>query len=272
VERSSLDPVTALGLASREHVVLVGAGGKSTLLAALRRELNRDGRRVLAATTTKVLRLQAAGRLILTEDRAWRDRLGRALDAGDAVFLGRTVLRNGKVDGIAPETADEIFASGQADFLIVEGDGAAGRPLKAPGPREPVVPSSATRVVAVAGLEALGKPVNGDTVFRVERFMEITGAQPGEALSMRGVSQLFTRPDGLFRGSPPAARLTAFLNKLDLAPMPGPARELALDILKRGSPRVSGVVLGSALKGGYITLTRNRHHGDSVPDHNRGGG
>ncbi len=252
-------PGAALGLESREHLVIVGGGGKTTLLLTLTRELNRDGSRVVATTTTKVGHGQAvdAGRLILTDENGWLERLHRGLDSGKAVFLGRRLLPTGKVDGIDPELADELFLSGKTDFLIVEGDGAAGRPLKAPDSGEPVVPGSATRVVAVAGLEALGQPMGSNLVFRMERFRKITGTAPGTRLSVRVVSMLFARPDGLYKGSPKGARLTAFLNKLDLLADPQPAYDLALEILTSGLPCLSEVVLGSLEQGRYHTLTRS---------------
>lgn len=258
MESASSTPGAALGLENREHLVIVGAGGKTSLLLALTRELKGEGFRVVAATTTKVWHGQAvdAGLLILIEDKDWRDRLSRGLDSGHVVFLGRRLLPTGKVDGIAPELADELFLSGKTDFLIVEGDGAAGRPLKAPDSGEPVVPESATRVVAMAGLEALGQPMGSDLVFRMERFERITGTEPGASLSVKAVSLLFARPDGLYKGSPQGARLTAFLNKLDLAADPRPAHGLAREILKTGLPGLSEVVLGSLEQGTYLTLTR----------------
>ncbi|MGM0663152.1 MAG: selenium cofactor biosynthesis protein YqeC [Thermodesulfobacteriota bacterium] len=258
MERAAVEPGAALGLENREHLVIVGGGGKTSLLLSLTRELNRAGYRVTATTTTKVWHGEAvdAGRLILTGDKEWPDRLRRGLDSGNVIFLGRRLLPTGKVDGIDPELADELFVSGETDFLIVEGDGAAGRPLKAPDPGEPVVPGSATRVVAMAGLEALGKPMGSDLVFRMERFRKITGAEPGAILSSRAISLLFGRPDGFFRGSPEGARLTAFLNKLDLAGDPGRAHDLALEILQGALPRLSEVVLGSLLQDRYLTVTR----------------
>lgn len=247
-----------MGLGPCEHMVIVGGGGKTSLLLALTRELSKAGFRVVAATTTKVRHCEAidAGRLILISDKGWKDSLYRQLDSGHPAFLGRSILASGKVEGIHPELADELFLSGQTDFLIVEGDGAAGRPLKAHNPGEPVVPGSATRVVASAGLEALGQPITNDLVFRMERFREITGAGPGTVLSVNNISLLFSRPDGLYVGSPPGVRLTAFLNKLDLLADPGTAHDLALKILNSGPPDLSEVILGSVAKSRFVTLTR----------------
>ncbi|MCF8063340.1 MAG: putative selenium-dependent hydroxylase accessory protein YqeC [Deltaproteobacteria bacterium] len=258
MERAAIETAGALDLGPREHVVIVGAGGKSTLLITLVRELQQRGARVAAATTTKVRHRQAvdAGRLVLTREEGWMDRMDRELAWGRPVFLGRRLLPTGKVEGIDPDLADAIFHSGKLDFLVVEGDGAAGRPVKAPGPGEPVVPESATRVVAMAGLEALGRAVENGVVFRMERFEEVTGAAPGTILTAAILARVFDRPAGLFRGSPESARRTAFLNKLDLAADPGEARDLARRILKSSGARVSSAVLGSLRQGRYRTRTR----------------
>lgn len=248
---------SALGLETREHLAVVGGGGKTSLLQALTRELNRPGSRVVATTTTRVLQRQAAdtGRLILTEDKDWPDLLSLVLDSGHVAFLGRKLSNPDKVTGIDPELADELFVSGKTDFLVVEADGAAGRPLKAHEHHEPVVPESVSRVVAMAGLEALGQPMEDGLVFRMKRFEEVTGAVPGENLSVGTLSLLFSRPDGLFRGSPRDARLTAFLNKLDAAKEPERALELGREILGCRLPRLSEVVLGSIREGVYLAMT-----------------
>ncbi len=257
MEREARTPGAALDLGDREHVVMVGGGGKSTLLCALCRELGGQGVRVAAATTTKVWHCQAvaAGPVVLTDEDGWQDRLEGALGAGKTPFLGRRLLPTGKVEGVVPKLADALFARGRIDRLLVEGDGAAGRPLKAPRPGEPVVPASATRVVAVAGLEALGRPMGSDTVFRMDRFQEITGAAPGERLTVSILTRLFARPEGLFKNCPESAQRSVFLNQLDLAD-PREACSLADRLLSDPDAHVRHVVLGSLRDNRYLTLSR----------------
>lgn len=258
MERVSRQVADALDLDARELLTVVGAGGKSTLLIALVRELRDRGARVGGATTTKMWRREAeeAGRLVLTGEKGWTDRLDREIAAGRPVFLGRRLLPSGKVEGIEGDLADALFHSSKLDYLVVEGDGAAGRPLKAPGPGEPVVPAAATRVVALAGLESLGRAVEDEVVFRVERFEEVTGASRGSPITARVLARVFARPAGLFRGSPEGARRTAFLNKADLAAEPAAAQDLARRILETGGARIREVVLGSLRQGRYTTRTR----------------
>ena len=251
-------PGAALDLGPREHLALVGGGGKTTLLLALARELSRKGVRVVATTTTKVWYKEAsrAGYVVLTDRNGWREILKRALDTVGMAFLGRRQLPTGKVEGVRPELPDLLFSRDEADVVLVEADGAAGRPLKAPNASEPVIPATVTGVVAVAGLEALGRPLSEDLVFRMDRFQAITGLAPGSELTESVVALLFSHPEGLYQGTPDHARRLVFLNKLDLVEDTGPARGLARRILEGDPDGVKTVVLGSLQKGPYLRCER----------------
>ena len=76
------------------------------------------------------------------------NRLKGGLKEKGHVFVADQPLDSGKVKGISPERADALFQGLDVDDVIVEADGAAGRPVKAPATHEPVVPSSATLVIA----------------------------------------------------------------------------------------------------------------------------
>ncbi len=66
---------------------------------------------------------------------------------------GRRVDGGGQVVGLGREALDAIHGAGLFDSILVEADGARGKPLKAPAPHEPVLPSRADCVVAVVGAE-----------------------------------------------------------------------------------------------------------------------
>ncbi|MGD8386645.1 MAG: selenium cofactor biosynthesis protein YqeC [Desulfobacteraceae bacterium] len=252
------DLISALDPAPSELLALVGGGGKSTLLLALTRALSQKGRRVLATTTTKVWFRQALefGHMVLTDEDGWRDRLHRALETDGAAFLARRRLPTGKAEGISTDLADLLFECEGIDHLLVEADGAARRPLKAPEPSEPVLPGKVTRVVAMAGLDALGKTLQGDLVFRMDRFQSVTGLGPGDLISAGPLVSLFTHEQGLFQGTPEGVRRTVFLNRLDLTEAPEAAEELAAGILDSPWGRDVDVILGSLEKQQYTRMTR----------------
>lgn len=238
----------ALAPGRREHIVLVGAGGKTTLLLALAAELSSRGRRVVASTTTKVWHKQARqfpGVVISSETPDWEAALDQALWAKGSIFFGKKVLDSGKVDGILPEVADKIYGRKSTDFLIIEGDGAAGHPVKAPGDHEPVIPSAATMVIAMLGLEGMWKGASEAVVFRLDRFLEITGARPGEILDPELLARVFLHPRGLFKGTPAGSRRVVFLNKADLMEKPRGGLDLAGTVLAGAKGSIDRVVIGS---------------------------
>ena len=89
-------------------------------------------------------------------------------------------------------------------FVLVEADGAKHRSIKAPGDHEPVVPPSTGAVIGVVGLDCLGRPMDGATVHRPERFHAVTGCPMGAPIRLAHIATLVRAPEGLFKGAPPA--------------------------------------------------------------------
>jgi probable selenium-dependent hydroxylase accessory protein YqeC len=256
----------ALALGAREHVALVGAGGKTTLLFALADELQRAGKRVLISTTTKLWHreaLRASCLLLADEEPDWPGKLEEALKKKACLFLARRVLESRKVQGIAPSHADDLYAKGVMDYLLVEADGAAGHPVKAPSEREPVIPGSTTKVVAMLGLEALGKPLEPGLAFRMEAVQRVTGLAPGERLSSPALCRLFCEAEGLFKGTPRSAVRMVFLNKLDLIQDEKGATSLARLIMEQAGENIERVVCGSLKQGSFMALEKS--HGSRLP-------
>ena len=248
------DLADALALGPREHLALVGGGGKTTLMFSLAHELRREGKRVITSTTTKVWHHEARSSdcIIFTRsDEAWQHTLRDRLQIHGHLFVAQNLLDSGKVKGISPSLADELYREKKIDYLIVEADGSAGHPVKAPDEHEPVIPSSATEVVAMLGLEAVGEKFGSEIVFRVDRFRKLTGLTMGQKLTPSILAKLFLDPRGVFKGTPHSAKRVAFLNKLDLLVGEQEARDLAALIMGCTAKQVDRVVLGSIEKGIY---------------------
>ncbi|GAB4264149.1 MAG: selenium cofactor biosynthesis protein YqeC [Deferrisomatales bacterium] len=243
VESPSLTRALAVGRG--DLVSLVGGGGKTTLMYRLVAELRAGGLCAAAATTTKIqVPDPGAARLVCA---ARYEAAAEALSApGDrrTPVLGREVLGGGKVDGVPPEWCDRLVGEGRVDALVVEADGAGRRPVKAPEAWEPVVPAGTTVFVAVVGLSALGRAVDGDRVFRPERVREVTGLGPGAPLDPEALARLLASPGGLAKGCPDGARAVAFLNQADLPGAEDGARRVARLLLDRES-LFERVVVGS---------------------------
>ena len=249
----------ALAIGAREHVALVGGGGKTTLMFSLAEELKRSGKRVITSTTTKVWHreaLQYEKVVLVGDDADWKNKIRERLSREGSVFLGRSILDSGKVEGISPSMADELYYDSNVHYLLVEADGSTGHPLKAPAEHEPVIPSSATMVVAMMGLEAISARLDEATAFRVEQVRNITGLEPGGILTPGALAKVFLHPAGLFKGTPEKARRVVLLNKADLIRDERNATELTDILLTDPMKKIDRVILGSVKKGVYQTRTQ----------------
>jgi probable selenium-dependent hydroxylase accessory protein YqeC len=253
-ERKAASLIEALALRDREHLALVGAGGKTTLLFALSRALRAVNRKVLTSTTTRVWYpepAEADSVWLTARNVSWREGIRKDLEDGKSVFLGGRMLESGKVQGVDPSVLDTLYREEDLAYLFVEADGSAGHPVKAHSPKEPVVPGSATTVLAIMGVEVLGRPFTPELVFRADAFERITRIPPGEIITSPPLSRLFIHPEGLFKSAPGLARKVVFLNKADLAHDREQVRELIGFILADAGARVERVVVGSMRMGEF---------------------
>lgn len=225
-----------LDLPSPAVIGFVGAGGKTTLLYRLAGEVAHQGKGVLITTTTK-MRLPASWQAdqvaFASALEAAREQVRAAVAPGKRIFLARAPLPGGKVDGIPPAWVDVLAADGLADAILVEADGAAGRPLKgAYAAHEPCVPGSSGLVVCVAGINVLDKPLTAEWVHRAEILLAEGDYSSREAVITAGVmARTLHGIAARAAQQAPGARLVFWLNKVeapgDLATARVVARQLS---------------------------------------------
>jgi probable selenium-dependent hydroxylase accessory protein YqeC len=166
---------------------------------------------------------------------------------GHITITSELLANSGKLKGINPELVSQLIKLDPVIYIIVEADGAACRPLKAPNPTfEPVIPRSSTLVIPVVGIDALGCKLSEENVFRSEIASKLTGLSLGETVSANTIVDLLLHPSGIIKGSPDQARIIPFINKIDLLADLSEARDLASKILEAGHPQIDRVVLGQA--------------------------
>jgi probable selenium-dependent hydroxylase accessory protein YqeC len=152
-------------------------------------------------------------------------------------------LANGKLKGIPPHWVERLASVPGVSVFLVEADGAAGRSLKAPREDEPVLPENTSLVVPVAGIDALGCPLDESYVFRAELASRLLHLQPGQEVTAEIIAGLLAL---LLKKRPSGARVIPFLNKADLPGSLEKGRALARYLLTWDSLQASRVVLGSA--------------------------
>ena len=166
------------------------------------------------------------------------------LDEYGHITLAKEEIEKGKLKGISPELADRLWHLYDMNAFIIEADGAAGRSIKAPREGEPVIPSRTTLVVALLGMDGVGKELNDRNVFQAERISKLTGIFEDEKMTVEGMALLMTHPEGVFKGAPDSSRRVAFLNKVDIPDSEAKAKKIAQNIFGRGEVKIDRVVLG----------------------------
>ena len=242
----------ALDLRPNEVVGLVGGGGKTSLMFRLARELAAEGKRVITTTTTRITppTPEESEHVILEENESLLiARAEQTLRRYNHVTLAHSRPNSDKLKGLLPETVDHLHRLGVVDYIINEADGAAGRPLKAPNLTEPVIPSSTSLVVAIVGIEAIGKPLLPETAFRIEYISRLTGLKEGELITTEAASLLITHPQGIIQYAS-EARIVPFVNKAGEDRV-AQAEALATAILHRHHPHITRVVFGEIRRPAY---------------------
>lgn len=237
----------AFNVQSSEVISLVGAGGKTTLMSILAKNLKETNAIVVSTTTTKIFDWQVSGNILIVEKDEGKllDFLKQALQAEKHITLAsERIITEGKLKGISPDVVLQIAELKKIDYIIIEADGAARKPLKAPNATEPIIPPNTTLVIAVVGIDALGLKLNSENVFRPEIISRLTGLPLGGVISTDTVAKLIIHKEGITKGSPQNARIILFINKMDLEENSIEAEVLANLVLEARHPQIEQVVLG----------------------------
>lgn len=206
----------ALNIQKGDVVSFVGGGGKTTALVRLGYELADMGWRVLGTTTTRigVDELGSFPHHTLWEDQfiGGNRQLAKLVDQYRFVFVYKNV-RDDKVIGIPPHYITLLMDHMNADVMLVEADGSRRLPLKAPLPHEPVIPLDTTLVVPIAGLDAVGQPLDENNVYNLDAIIERYGFPYGEPIQPAWIAQILRDEDFGLKGIPSGARIIPIMNK-----------------------------------------------------------
>ena len=245
--------IKALELENGGVVSLVGAGGKTSLMFRLAAELAAAGRKVITTTTTKILypdEKQCRHVLVDPDPRSLLGQASAAVEKHRHLTLAhpRRAEHPEKLSGLSPRLVDDLWATGRFDCILVEADGAAGRPLKAPAPHEPVICSSSTRVLGILGVRAAGKPLTDQWVFRKEYFSRLTGLEAGGLIGEATMAAVILARRGIFKEAPEKAGRMVFLNLAGDAALLENARKIFRQLEQdRCCARLARVVIGNGL-------------------------
>ena len=209
-----MDLPKAIGIGLGESAAFVGAGGKTSAMFALAREI--EGQVILTATThLGMWQADLADRHIIIQDPEDLD--NSFLDSGEKILITGAAGDDDRLCGLDERAVQKLQSLCMVKNLnlLIEADGAKQRPLKAPADYEPVIPKGVDHVVVMVGLSALGKPLGEQVVHRPQIFSSITGLALTDLITEDDVVTLMRSRSGGSKDIPETSQKILFLNQAD---------------------------------------------------------
>lgn len=181
IEQDSIYKTFGLNLSQKSVIAFVGAGGKTTTIYQLGKELASLGKKVIITTTTHMFLPKEYG--VLNEDK---EELLKLLNLNGIAVAG-IPCEGGKISRVSEPFYEWMKTA--ADYILVEADGSKRLPVKVPGEHEPVLPKDTQLVVIVAGLTCLSHPIM-ECCHRWKLAMEILDCEPTHKILSQDVAKL----------------------------------------------------------------------------------
>jgi molybdenum cofactor cytidylyltransferase len=233
-------------------IAFVGAGGKTTALFQLARELTEHPTPslhpsiiVTATTHLGTWQTSLADHHIIAES---------VEDVIDHEFNGITLItgpiKDNRTEPIDKSTLARLYEDSQRHNipLLIEADGSQQKPLKAPAKHEPAIPEFVDLVVVVAGLSGLGKPINEAYVHRPEMFGVLAHRKNDATITPEDIVKVLCHPKGGLKNISSQARRVAFLNQADTPELQAVGGKMAGQLLNSYDSVLVGTLKSSNLQ------------------------
>ena len=209
-----------LNLRKKDIVTAVGSNGKTTFCLNLCKELKRKKKNIFFTTTVKILPINKKYDFVditipdignETEEKerevfsemeitSFLLNMKKNLNNSNNVYvLGIYDSKIGKITSLSPKILEDI--SGKCDYMIIEGDGSKMKPLKGWNKTEPVYAKNTTKSVGILPINIIGDKINDVNIHRMEEFLEISGGQKNETLTLNHLYNVIIHKNGLFQYS-----------------------------------------------------------------------
>ena len=230
---------SALRLKKGDVITLVGAGGKTSILKILAGELEKN---LLITTTTHIQTMSELKKMKII-NKNFGQITSRIVtirkESNEKIYIASKIvsdLENGekKVKGISPDWVDELWNQYKNEIFIIEGDGSALRPIKAPVDYEPVVPNSTSHLLVVMGMRVFGKKINKKNCHRINKIKNLAR---DNKIDKELIIKLFTANDTYGFYQDQVENYIPVLNQLDSCDL-NKAEQIGKKLLARGVKKV----------------------------------
>ena len=224
----------ALDIDADRYPVLsvVGGGGKTSLIFRMMEELTAAGKKVIITTTTH---------MAYDPERPFAE-------DGDMISIKQNLEECGytiaasldrekrKIGALSEEKLKEIKVL--ADVMLIEADGAKRYPLKVPAGWEPVIWEQTDLVIAVAGIDAVGRPIR-EVCHRPENVADFLGKETEKKLTEEDIVRIVLSTEAL-RKCVDGREYRVLLNKADIPGKSQAAESIADRLEEQGIHAVWG--------------------------------
>ena len=190
----------------KHNICLVGGGGKTTVMYELATAWAACGRKILVLTSTHILK--PADGSFAADTAAVYD----LWQQGRYAVIGTPEIATGKLTS-PPQSVYKALQP-QADVILCEADGSKHHPCKVPAEHEPVLLPDCDMVLAVAGMDALGRPL-AQACQRPQPAAELLDCSVEKIINAQMLASLLLSEQGA-RKNVGARAYYIVLNKCDL--------------------------------------------------------
>ena len=225
-----------IDLPTNPLIAITGAGGKTTTMYTLARELAQRGKRVITTTTTQIFYPEPGETdklIIASETTVLLNAIERAWQQYHRVTVAGAVLRTEKLAGLQPEQPYELLVKSGADAVIVEADGAGHRMIKAPAEHEPVIPVQTNVALLLMSAEVINQLLSDSIAHRPELVAKVTCINVGDILSPAVIARLMSSEQGALKHIPETAKSYLLITHASMAPKAA-TREI-VDLMRSSS-------------------------------------
>lgn len=228
-----------LEIKKNDVITVVGAGGKTSLITYLSKQLS-SKYSILLTTTTKIYIPKSSdyNNIILTDKS---DTF--ILDKG-ITLCGKYINEEKKVVGLRFEELDELI--NKFDISLIEGDGSKRKKLKGWRDDEPLVHTKTTKNIGVLDITAYDMYINDKNIHRLDKFLQICG-KCSNKITLDNLKNIVLNRDGLFKNS--VGDKILFINKVDNEIRENLANEL-ISMIKKEDNNIR-IIYGSLIKNYY---------------------
>ncbi|GAA0178744.1 selenium cofactor biosynthesis protein YqeC [Clostridium sediminicola] len=198
-----------INISKGECLTLVGAGGKTSFMLNLASELKHYGK-VAVTTTTKIYPPSDKffNHLYIGDEKRI---LKCPYNSNGVYVVGSSINTEGKIISVKEWFLDKLLE--KLDYIIIEGDGSKGKPLKGWKDHEPVIPDVSNKTVGILDIESVGMEICEENVHRSGIFTSITDSSIGDKVTIEHLKKIVEHPKGLFKFS--KGERILFINKVE---------------------------------------------------------